>query len=393
MKMNTLLKNKSLSFAVIFGILQVPAWIFFSPKAVLASGPQVVAEDVPADLNIFAKLAKQTVPSVVNLSVVSTVQTDYNEMNAEINADVLNDFFGQYGHPPGMRRLPPHARKEVALGTGFIIDPSGVILTNNHVVAHADQVEIQLTESADDKPIQGKVIGRDPDLDVALIRFTPPRKLTALTLGNSDAIDVGEFVMAVGNPYGQGHSVTHGIVSAKGRQAPDVPMANYLQTDAPINPGNSGGPLLNLKGEVIGINNAIDARAQGISFAIPINVVKSILPQLESSGKVSRGFIGAAIGPMTPEIAEKIGEAKDLRAPIVTDITLGGPAAKAGIRPYDVILEAGSTAVHTPTELILAVTATQVGNKLPLTILRSGKKMKIQVQVDQRPNLQKVSQR
>jgi serine protease Do len=343
--------------------------------------PSTNASANTSDFNVFAKLAKQSVPSVVNLSSTTTVKP---QAGPPFDENIFNQFMDPRAFQP---------RKETALGSGFIIDPSGIILTNNHVVAHTDKVEIQLTESADDKPIEGKVIGRDPELDVALIQFTPPRKLTALVLGDSDSLEVGEFVMAVGNPYGQGHSVSHGIVSAKGRASPDAAFANYLQTDAPINPGNSGGPLLNLKGEVVGINNAIDPRAQGISFAIPINFVKTILPQLESNGKVSRGFIGAAIAPMSTELAQKMGESKDLNSPIVSDITLGGPAAKAGLRPYDIITEVSGKPVHTPSELILAVTSTPVGEKIPLTILRAGKRLTLDVKVEQRPAPERVSQR
>ena len=225
------------------------------------------------------------------------------------------------------------------------------------------------------------MIGRDPELDVALIQFKPNHKLTPVVFGDSDALEVGEFVMAVGNPYGQGHSVTHGIVSAKGRVLPEVPMASYLQTDAPINPGNSGGPLLNLKGEVVGINNAIDARAHGISFAIPINFVKAILPQLKADGKVSRGFIGAAIGA-----------AGDLHGPVVMNISPSGPAEKAGIRTKDVILSVGRNEVHSPSELIQAVTAFKVGESVPIMISRSGKTMKLEVEIGKRPAPQVFTQ-
>jgi serine protease Do len=377
MKMKSFLSHPAFHIAAVTAWLAIPAWssVVTVPMA-LDSAPHNTS-----DFNVFAKLAKASVPSVVNLSSTTTVK-----MQPGPNFD--ENIFNQFMNP---RAFQP--RKETALGSGFIIDPSGLILTNNHVVAHTDKVDIQLTESSDDKAIVGKVIGRDPELDVALIRFTPPRKLSALKLGDSDALEVGEFVMAVGNPYGQGHSVSHGIVSAKGRASPDAAFANYLQTDAPINPGNSGGPLLNLNGEVVGINNAIDPRAQGISFAIPINFVKSILPQLEKEGKVSRGFIGAAIAPMTEELAQKMGEAKDLNSPIVSDITLGGPAAKAGVRPYDIITAVSGKAVHTPSELIMAVTSTPVGEKIPLTILRAGKTLTLDVRVEQRPEPERVSQR
>jgi serine protease Do len=368
MKLKTLLNNLWIALATISLTILLPS----------ASADT----STPFDFNVFAKLAKQAVPSVVNLMAESLVPTDFN---GSMQNPFPPEFFGGFSLPPGMRRSPQPPRKEVALGSGFIIDADGLLLTNNHVVANAEKVEIQLTESEEDKPIEGKVVGRDPELDVAIIRFTPPRKLTALALGNSDSLEVGEFVMAVGNPYGQGHSVSHGIVSAKGRVDPSVPVTSYLQTDAPINPGNSGGPLLNLKGEVVGINNAIDARAQGISFAIPINYVKNVLPQLETKGKVSRGFIGAVIGQV---------DTNNLHAPIVSEVAPNGPADRAGIKPNDIITTAGTTTVHSPSELILAVTSTPVGTKIPFTIIRGLKTMTLQVKVEQRPDpRQRVSQR
>ena len=265
------------------------------------------ASTVPVDANIFVNLSKKMIPSVVNISTVTTVKSPFLQGSPD---DVLRKFFGdlfrQY-HRGGAGRdgedddetaqsLPrggsPKLPKAMSLGTGFIIDPSGLILTNNHVVADADEIKISFTEASDEKPTDAEVVGRDPEIDVALIKVKDKQGMVAASFGDSDALEVGEYVMAVGNPFGQGHSVTHGIISAKGRTAPDFPLANYLQTDAPINPGNSGGPLINLKGEVIGINNAIDQRAQGIGFAIPINIVKKVLPQLRAKGIVARGYIG-----------------------------------------------------------------------------------------------------
>jgi serine protease Do len=294
---------------------------------------------------------------------------------------LFRQFFGNQ-FPPSAR---PHT-KSAALGTGFVIDPSGIILTNNHVVAGADEITVQFTENADEKPTKAKVIGRDPELDIALIRVKPPEKLQALALGDSDALEVGEYVMAVGNPFGNGHSVTHGIVSAKGRNVPGEPLASWLQIDAPINPGNSGGPLLNMKGEVVGINNAIDARAQGIGFAIPINYVKQVLAQLEDSGKVQRGYIGAVIGALTPEIAEKIAVPKSLRAPFVTQITPGSPAEKAGLQPYDVITAVKGTQVHTPQDLVRAITSSGIGQSVALTINRAGAEQRLSIRTEQRPS-------
>lgn len=273
----------------------------------------------------------------------------------------------------------------MSLGTGFIIDSSGLILTNNHVVAGADEIKISFTEEADEKPTDGEVVGRDAELDVALIRVKTKREMKPLEFGDSDSLEVGEYVAAVGNPFGQGHSVTHGIISAKDRAAPEFPLAKYLQTDAPINPGNSGGPLLNLKGEVIGINNAIDQRAQGIGFAIPINAVKSILPQLKSKGSVTRGYIGVLVNPLTPEVSKQIGAPQDLMAPFVTHVYPGDPADKAGIKPYDVILEFNGKRIKSFSDLISAVTLVPVGKSADIKLIRSGKEKVVAITVSERP--------
>jgi serine protease Do len=194
--------------------------------------------------------------------------------------------------------------------------------------------------------------------------------------------------MAVGQPFGQGHSVTHGIISAKGRFSPELPLQKYIQTDAPINPGNSGGPLVNLRGEVIGINNAIDQRAQGIGFAIPVNVVKAVLPQLKSKGIVSRGYIGVGVKELNPDFAAKLGAPKDLEAPFVTQVYPGEPADKAGLRNYDIITHVAGKSVRNSADLINAVTAVPVGDTVAVKILRAGKEMELKIKVAQRPGAQ-----
>jgi serine protease Do len=354
----------------------------------------------PIDGNVFVKLSKKVVPSVVNISTSKTVRSPLGQ--DDIMRKFFEDFFGpgfgggggggqpfsephRRGKPSAPRGEPKNLPKAVSLGTGFIIDESGLILTNNHVVADADEIKISFTEAADEKPTDGEVVGRDPDLDVALIKVKSKNKMIPLSLGDSDALEVGEYVMAVGNPFGQGHSVTHGIISAKGRSAPNFPLATYLQTDAPINPGNSGGPLVNLRGEVIGINNAIDARAQGIGFAIPSSAVQKILPQLKTKGTVERGYMGALIGDLTPELAEKLGAPKDLRAPFVTNVTPGEPADKAGIQPYDVILEVNGKKVGSSTELIGAITSVTVGDTAKVKLSRNGKEKTVGVKIAKRP--------
>ncbi|MBI3557821.1 MAG: trypsin-like peptidase domain-containing protein [Deltaproteobacteria bacterium] len=347
--------------------------------------------------NIWIELARKAVPSVVNISTITTG----SGAAVGTSDDMLRKFFDQFfggkrgrsyreekdqrdlTAPPGNEMMP----KAVALGSGFIIDKSGTILTNNHVVADADEIKVAFTELPDDSPVEAKVIGRDPDLDIALLQVKDniKRKFIPLPLGDSDQVEIGEYVLAVGNPFGQGHSVTHGIISQKGRNAPDFPLATYLQTDAPINPGNSGGPLVNLNGEVIAINNAIEARAQGIGFAIPINVVKQVLPQLKAKGKVARGYIGVVVGELTPPVAEKLRVPQDLHSPFVTQVYPEGPAARAGVRNYDVILDFDGKALHNGNDLIANVTAAHSGHAVPMRILRGGTEKIVTINVGRRP--------
>ncbi len=378
----------------------------------------------PIDSNIFVNLARGAVPAVVNISTSKLVRNHPYAQGApdDMFRRFFEDFLGRQGGGGGFGPGGPHGRygddgpegrgegegdenlpharpfhsrprppaahsisRPLALGTGFVIDASGIILTNNHVVDGADGIKVQFTEDPGEQPTEAKVIGRDALLDVALIQVKTKRPLTALPLGDSDSAQVGEYVLAIGNPFGQGHSASHGILSAKGRINPMSPIGSYLQTDAPINPGNSGGPLVNLRGEVIGINTAIDARAQGIGFAIPVNLVKSILPQLKEKGHVARGYIGAAIGDITPEIAEKLGVPRDTTAPFVSSVVPGGPAEKAGLRPYDVITSIEGHPVHTANELITAVTSEKVGERARLQIIRNGETQTVGVKLGTRP--------
>ncbi|MDR3606362.1 MAG: trypsin-like peptidase domain-containing protein [Oligoflexia bacterium] len=350
---------------------------------VASTNPIARAESAKApdpSLNVFVDLVRSVVPSVANISAVTSIKRTAYSPEME---DLFKRFFGgNLGDEPRVYPPAPQA-KQTALGTGFVIDSSGIILTNNHVVDGANDIQLQFAEAGELTP--GKVVGRDRELDVALIRVNTKQKLKALSLGDSDALEVGEYVMAVGNPYGQGHSVSHGIVSAKGRIAPGLPIANYLQIDAPINPGNSGGPLLNLKGEVVGINNAIDPRAQGIGFAIPINFVKKVLPSLETGKLIQRGFIGAGVSQTNQEICEKIGAPSGLSAPFVTQVSPGSPAERAGLQPYDAILSFNSKPVHNGSELVQAVTQIDVGANVPMEVLRNGQKKVLHVTVRARP--------
>jgi serine protease Do len=388
------MKTSLLSFALALGLLQ--------PLSLGASSAETVSA------NIFVNLSKKIVPSVVNISTFSTVKSPLRQGSPD---DLFRNFFedflrrhGGEGAGPGDEDnggggdqeeddtqsnpapSPKNLPRAISLGTGFIIDSSGLILTNNHVVAGADEIKITFTEEADEEPTTGEVVGRDTEIDVALIRVQTKRELKPLPLGDSDALEVGEYVIAVGNPFGQGHSVTHGIISAKGRTAPEFPLATYLQTDAPINPGNSGGPLVNLKGEVIGINNAIQQHAQGIGFAIPINLVKKVLPQLRTKGTVEYGFIGVLVNDLTPEIGAQLNLPKNLKAPFVTQIYPGEPADKAGLKNYDVILEFNGKPIHTYSDLVSGVTAVPVGTSVPIKVLRAGKELNLEITVAKRKN-------
>jgi len=338
--------------------------------------------------NIFVEVSKKVIPSVVNISTLTRVSRPGGvELPEEFFRRFFEEFFGRGGRgSPFPLPFPDVFSNLVALGTGFIIDSEGIILTNNHVVEGAAEISISFTEVETDRPVKAKVIGRDPELDIALLKVEEKnRQFVPAVLGDSDAAQVGEYVMAIGNPFGQGHSVTHGIISQKGRVSPDFPLTTYIQTDAPINPGNSGGPLVNLKGEVIAVNNAIHAGAQGIGFAIPINVVKNVLPQLKEKGRVVRGYLGVAVQNLTPEIAERLG-VKGLRAPFVVQTTEGSPGYEAGLRPYDVVTSFNDKPIVTANDLVSAVSAVPPGTTVSMVIRRNGKEKHLRVKLGERPS-------
>lgn len=361
-----------------------------------------VPAPLQSDPNIYVNLANQVMPAVVNISTLKMSRGDSRGLTPE---DMFRYFFeGPNGpdHPlfrgpsggvrRGYRKNPsPAVPRPYSLGTGFVVDSSGLVLTNYHVIHGADEIKLTFTEDPGEVPTDGEVIGSDPALDVALIRVKTKKPLQALPLGDSEALRVGEYVAAVGNPFGQGHSISSGIISAKGRPIPDLPLATYLQTDAPINPGNSGGPLVNLKGEVIGINTAIDARAQGIGFAIPVNEVKKILPQLKDSGSVARGYLGVMVGDLNPQLAGQMGVSEDLKAPLVTEVQPGTPAAKAGLKPYDVIVEVNGLPVRSSSELTRSVASELAGDSVELKILRDGKEKKLEVKLGTRPTSEQLA--
>lgn len=346
--------------------------------------------------DLFVELSKRLVPSVVNIYTTQTVQNPYGGPQAEMYRRFFEQFFGEDFGGPGGAPMGPQTRKATSLGSGFIIDDKeGLILTNYHVIADADEVKVILTEEdADREGIDAKVVGGDAEADVALVKIKTNRKLTAASLGDSDVLQVGEWVMAVGNPFGHGHTVTKGIISAKERVVlPMSQFANYLQTDTPINPGNSGGPLINTAGEVIGINTAINAAAQGIGFAIPINYVKRILPELRSKGAVTRGFIGVNISELNPKLAAGMKLPKNTRGVVVSEVIEGEPGAKGGLQRYDVILSINDKHIVDGRQLVNTVSSFVPGTTIHVKVLRAAKEKELKIVVGKRPTREKLTQR
>jgi len=321
----------------------------------------------------FADLAEKVKPAVVNIRIEKTVRVPGSPFSHFYSpkSSPFDDFFRRF-----FGDQPDREFKQRSLGSGFIIDKEGFIITNNHVVERAEEIALKLV---DGREFDAKVVGRDPKTDLAVIKISSHFKdLPVLSLGDSDKIRVGDWVLAIGNPFGLEHTVTQGIISGRGRAIGAGPYDNFLQTDAPINPGNSGGPLVNLKGEVIGINSAIIASGQGIGFAIPINMAKSVISQIKETGKVTRGWIGVSIQAVTPEIAKAFG-IKEARGALVGDVIEGGPADSAGIERGDIIIAFDGRKVKSMSDLPRIVAETPVGKNADISIIRDGKEMTIKV--------------
>ena len=328
-----------------------------------------------------ADLASEVSHTVVNIYTTQTVKTrPMPDMGGRNNpfGEFFEDFFGGQ---------MPRERKTSALGSGFIIPGDGLILTNNHVVGQADEINVRL---ANDKTYAAEIVGTDPKTDLALIQVDTDEAFPQpAQLGDSDAILVGDAVMAVGNPFGLGHTVTTGILSAKGRIIGAGPYDDFLQTDAAINPGNSGGPLFNLEGEVIGINTAIVARGQGIGFAIPINLAVSLLPQLKK-GEVVRGWLGVMIQEMTEPLTRSFNLDR-VQGVLVASVVADGPADKAGLKNGDIILAMEGENVESTQDLSRRVAATQPDTKVKLSMLRNGKRRSVTVTLGTLPKGPKES--
>ena len=322
----------------------------------------------------FVELAKKLKPAVVNISTSKTIapQRSLQHPRNPFGQDPFDDFFNRFFD------APQHPYKQRSLGSGFVISNDGYVLTNNHVVAGADEIKVKLS---DGREFKANIKGTDEKLDLAVLKIDVKGALPIAELGDSDAIQVGEWVMAIGNPFGLNQTVTAGIVSATGRVIGSGPYDDYIQTDASINPGNSGGPLFDAKGKVIGINTAIIAGGQGIGFAIPINMAKAVLPQLEGSGKVTRGWLGVAIQPVTPELAQSFG-VKGENGALVSEVTKDGPADKAGVKIGDIIVEFDGKQIHEMNSLPRDVASTPLGKKVKIKFLRNGKPMETTAKIE-----------
>jgi len=320
----------------------------------------------------LAPLVEKVRPSVVG---VTTILKGKGQVPPEIE-EYWRRFFGK-------NAPQPRGRERVGIGSGVIVDASGVVLTNNHVVAGAEKVTVR---TSDDRDHQAEVVGTDPDTDIAVLRITTQGgRFQAANLGDSDSIRVGDYVMAIGNPFGLELTVTSGIISAKARVIGATPFDDFLQTDAAINPGNSGGPLFDLSGKVVGINTAIVASGQGIGFAVPIDLVRSLLPQLEKSGRVVRGFLGVGVQDLTPELAQALG-IQPTKGALVAQVEPNGPGAKAGLEPGDAVVSLNGEQVKGASELSRKVAQSKPGDTVTLGILRSGKQQDVKVTLGERPS-------
>ncbi len=337
-----------------------------------------------AALPELTHLAKKASPAVVNISTIKNVAggPDWEEFfKFHPRSEPFREFFDKFEDFFGE---PGQKRQSSSLGSGFIISKDGFIVTNNHVVADADEVKVNLQgQDKESESYDARVVGRDKETDLALIKIDARTDLPVLRFGDSDAMEVGQWVMAIGNPFGLDHSVTVGIVSAKGRFIGSGPFDDYIQTDASINPGNSGGPLLNMDGEVIGVNTAIVATGQGIGFAIPSSMAQDVIDQLKADKKVTRGWIGVTIQDVNADMAKAL-DLNEPRGALVSAVLEDEPAARAGVKTGDVILSVNGRRVETANGLLRKIAALEPGDTARLTVWRKGREVKLSVTLGER---------
>jgi serine protease Do len=346
---------------------------------IILLGLQIGANAQSNQFQSLSPLVKQLSPSVVNISTTSvskstarSFESPFGEEGDEQFDDFFKKFFGD---------SPEREFKRKGLGSGFIFSEDGYIITNNHVVERATDIKVIL-QNGDSYP--AKIMGTDPKSDLAVLKIEPKTKLPAVRFGNSDRLEIGDWVLAIGNPFGLGHTVTSGIISAKGRSLGLGSYDDFVQTDAAINPGNSGGPLFNFQGEVVGVNTAIIAGGQGIGFAIPVNIAKNVVSQLRNGGKVVRGWIGVSVQSVTPEIAESL-KLEDDDGALVADVTDGGPADRAGVRRGDIITELNGNKIDEMLDLPKLVASYAPGTKTNMQVLRDGKEKVLNIKLGELP--------
>jgi serine protease Do len=363
------------------GLFAAPSHAAATPTPVPAAlAPVATMERKVGAMPSLAPLVKELKPGVVNIYTAQTMHVRRSPFGG--HGSPFDPFFGFPGGGGGMPQ--EEDLKRSALGSGFLIG-GGLVLTNNHVIDGADEIKVK---GATDETWDATVVGRDPATDVAVLRLAgeSAKKVAGVKLGDSDALEVGDYVVAIGNPLGLGTTVTSGIVSAKSRVINAGPYDDFIQTDASINPGNSGGPLFNLNGEVVGINTAIARDGQGIGFAVPINMVKAVLPQLEGSGHVSRGWLGLSLQELSPGLTSALGIPSGTRGALVAQVLDGSPAQKAGLREGDVIVGFNERGVDSPGALTRAVGAVAPKTKVALRLLRDGREQTLKLEVGTRPD-------
>lgn len=365
-------KNNNFISVTVLALLACLASMFAMPQHIKA------AAKAPES---FADLAEKLGPTVVNIYTTQVVKSPQYPNNFFHEREDIPEFFRRFfDFPNGPEHAPNRKQKRTSLGSGVIITKDGYIITNNHVVENADSINVRLTNFEE---YDATIIGRDPKTDVALIKIEPKENLPFVTFGNSDNLRVGDWVMAIGNPFGFEQTVTAGIVSGKGRSLGSGPYENFIQTDASINPGNSGGPLFDMDGKMVGINTAIYSRSGGnigIGFAIPVNMATYVVEQLKTHGKVSRGWLGVMIQHVTPELAKQFNLDRPIGA-LVGEVTPDSPADKAEIKAGDVIIEYNGKEVTQMSTLPAMVAQTPIGDKAKVTLVRKGEKKEVTVKI------------
>jgi len=331
---------------------------------------------IPTEAVSIADMVEIASPAVVNIKSTVKVSSVYD------NPFFSDPFFREFFGPQSFNTIPQY---ETGIGTGFLITADGYILTNQHVIEDATKVTVQLNGKSEEIPAQ--VISSDRELDLAVLKISGSN-YPVLPLGNSDQMRVGEWVVAIGQPYGLDHTVTTGVISAKGRpiSIEDRQYKNLIQTDAAINPGNSGGPLLNLKGEVIAINTAVNAQAQGIGFAIPINTVQEVLQDLISGNKIVRPYLGIRMADLNDQLRSELNVASSIKGTVIVEVISGSPAAAAGLSSKDIITSLNDTPVESASGLQDLIAAHKVGDKVSLNVIRSGRQMTLNATLQAKPN-------